>query len=126
MKRDQRIENIINRFNDADNEHIAKLAEQAYDPRKQMRVEVVIATTLQGYFEGCNVEAVLSSSDIQIRLDELLRDVALLTAKREYAIEVSDMPEQEEVMTDQQAAEDAAADYHTEQQQNRIERCANN
>lgn len=88
MKREQRIQNIISRFNDADNEHIAKMVEQAYDPRKQMGVEVVIATTLQGYFEGCNVETVLASSDIQIRLDELLRDVALLTAQREYAIEI--------------------------------------
>lgn len=88
MKRDQRIENIISRFNDADNEHIAKLVEQAYDPRKQMGVEVVIVTTLQGYFEGCNVEAVLSSDDIQIRLDDLLRDIAVRTAQREYAIEI--------------------------------------
>jgi hypothetical protein len=88
MKRDQRIETIISRFNDADNEHIAQMVEQAFDPRKQSAVEVVIATTLQGYFDGCNVEAVLASSDIQIRLDELLRDVALLTAKREYAIEI--------------------------------------
>lgn len=88
MKRDQRIENIISRFNDADNEHIAKLVDQAYDPRKQMGVEVVIATTLQGYFEGCNVETVLASADIQIRMDELLRDVALLTAQREYAIKI--------------------------------------
>lgn len=88
MKRDQRIENIISRFNDADNEHIAKLVEQAYAPSKQMGIEVVIATTLQGYFEGCNVEAVLASDDIQIRLDELLRDIAVRTAQREYAIEI--------------------------------------
>lgn len=88
MKRDQRIENIISRFNDADNEHIAKLVDQAYDPRKQMGVEVVIATTLQGYFDVCNVEEVMASDDIQIRLDELLRDVALRAAQREYAIEI--------------------------------------
>lgn len=88
MKRDQRIENIISRFNDADNEHIANLVEQAYDNRKQSAVEVVIATTLQGYFEGCNVEAVLASDDIQIRLDELLRDIAVRTAQRKYAIEI--------------------------------------
>jgi hypothetical protein len=88
MKREQRIENIISRFNDADNEHIAKLVEQAYDNRKQMGVEVVIATTLQGYFEGCNVEAVLASDDIQIRLDDLLSDIAVRTAQREYAIEI--------------------------------------
>ena len=88
MKRDDRIETIISRFSEADNEHIAHLVDQAYSPSKQTAVEVVIATTLQGYFEGCNVETVLASADIQIRLDELLRDVAILTAKREYAIEI--------------------------------------
>lgn len=88
MKRDQRIETIISRFSEDDNEHIAQMFDQAYDTRKQTAVEVVIATTLQGYFEGCNVEAVLASDDIQIRLDDLLRDIAVRTAQRQYAIDI--------------------------------------
>lgn len=88
MKRDQRIETIISRFNEADNEHIAQMVDQAYDPRKQAAVEVVIATTLQGYFEGSHIAAAIASDDIQIRLETLMRDIALQAAQREYAAEI--------------------------------------
>ncbi len=88
MKRDQRIETIISRFNEADNEHIAQMVDQAYDPRKQTAVEVVIATTLQGYFDGSHIGAAIASDDIQIRLDTLMRDIALQAAQREYAAEI--------------------------------------
>lgn len=88
MKRDQRIETIISRFNEADNEHIAQMVEQAYDTRKQTAVEVVIATTLQGYFDGSHIAAAIASDDIQIRLDTLMRDIAVQAAQREYAAEI--------------------------------------
>lgn len=88
MKRDQRIETIISRFNEADNEHIAQMVDQAYDNRKQTAVEVVIATTLQGYFDGSHIAAAIASDDIQIRLDTLMRDIALQAAQREYAAEI--------------------------------------
>lgn len=88
MKRDQRIETIISRFSEADNEHIAHLVDQAYSPSKQTAVEVVIATTLQGYFDGPHIAAAIASEEIQIRLDNLLRDIALQAAQREYAAEI--------------------------------------
>lgn len=88
MKRDQRIETIISRFSEADNEHIAQLVEQAYDPRNQTAVEVVIATTLQGYFDGPHIAAAIASDDIQNRLDNLLRDIAVQAAQREYAADI--------------------------------------
>lgn len=88
MKREQRIETIISRFNEADNEHIAQMVDQAYDPRKQTAVEVVIATTLQGYFDGSHIAAAIASDDIQIRLETIMRDIALQAAQREYAAEI--------------------------------------
>lgn len=88
MKRDQRIETIISRFNEANNEHIAQMVDQAYESRKQTAVEVVIATTLQGYFDGSHIAAAIASDDIQIRLDTLMRDIALQAAQREYAAEI--------------------------------------
>lgn len=88
MKRDQRIETIIIGFNEADNEHIAQMVDQAYDPRKQTAVEVVIATTLQGYFDGSHIAAAIASEDIQIRLEILMRDIAVQAAQREYAAEI--------------------------------------
>lgn len=88
MKRDQRIETIISRFNEADNDHIAQMVDQAYDTRKQTAVEVVIATTLQGYFDGSHIAAAIASDDIQIRLETLMRDIALQAAQREYAAEI--------------------------------------
>lgn len=88
MKRYQRIETIISRFNEADNEHISQMVEPAYDPRKQTAVEVVIATTLQGYFDGSHIAAAIASDDIQIRLDTLMRDIAVQAAQREYAAEI--------------------------------------
>jgi hypothetical protein len=88
MKRDQRIETIISRFNEADNEHIAQMVDQAYDTRKQTAVEVVIATTLQGYFDGSHIAAAIASDDIQIRMDTLMRDIAVQAAQRQYAAEI--------------------------------------
>lgn len=88
MKRDHRIETIISRFNEADNDHIAQMVDQAYDTRKQTAVEVVIATTLQGYFDGSHIAAAIASDDIQIRLETLMRDIAVQAAQREYAAEV--------------------------------------
>lgn len=119
MKRDQRIETIISRFSEADNEHITHLVDQAYSPSKQTAVEVVIANTLQGYFDSSHIAAAIASDDIQIRLDNLLRDIAVQAAQREYGEEM-------EEMTSEQAQKDAAADYRTEQQQDRIERCSHN
>ncbi|QHJ82414.1 MAG: hypothetical protein [Bacteriophage sp.] len=119
MKRDQRIETIISRFNEADNEHIAQMVEQAYDTRKQTAVEVVIANTLQGYFDGSHIAAAIASDDIQIRLETLMRDIAVQAAQRQYGEEM-------EEMTSEQAQKDAAAGYRTGQQQDRIERCSYN
>lgn len=85
---EQRIKDIIGKFSDADEEMVSDRVNKFYDPRKQLGVEVAMATMLQGYYDGDVINAVINSDDMQIRIDTLLRDVAYQVAAREYAIEI--------------------------------------
>jgi len=89
MNYEQRIQVIIDRFSDADKEMIAERVEQALPATKCMApVESGIMACLMGYFSGGHAQAVMNTDDIQIAIDELVRDVAYKTAAREYAVEI--------------------------------------
>lgn len=89
MNYEQRIQNIIDRFSDADIEIIAARVDQALPEGKCMApVESGVMACLSGYLPGVHVQSVMNGDDMQIAIDQLVRDVAVKAASREYAIEI--------------------------------------
>ncbi len=89
MKYENRIQAIISKFNAGDWEIIAERVEQALPEGKCMApVESGIIACLMGYFSGQHAQAVMNADNMQIAIDNLVRDVATQAAAREYADEI--------------------------------------